>query len=311
MRRSRRAVVLVSAVAVSAALPGSPALAAPPDRTPPTLQVTGVSNPTFYPVRDGFKDLVKVTYAVSDDSADTTLRRQVQITDGQGAVVLDRATDVATPGTHSFSWDGRTASGALNPKGDYTVTLTVTDSAGNVSTPRSRVVTLSPKRIVDRTFRTTVSATWSAFDRDVGRCATLRKPSLRGWAGSLGYYSNTRCRATGVASMAATTNGVYVPRAFRGRYGDLRINVYGGAARTRPSSSAALDYWNAKRDAWVARKFMGSAVRTHSGRRVGARPLVHPNPEGRPIVVWDFLTAAGDRFDVKTFTVVLRYQLLR
>jgi flagellar hook assembly protein FlgD len=128
MRWSRRLAVLVSAVVVSAALPGSPALAAPPDRTPPTLQVTGVSNPTFYPARDGFKDVVKVTYAVSGDSADTTLRRQVQITDGQGAVVLDRATDVATPGTHSFSWDGRTASGALQPKGDYTVTLTVTDS---------------------------------------------------------------------------------------------------------------------------------------------------------------------------------------
>jgi hypothetical protein len=310
MRRVRCLVVAVSAVTAAAGVPGSPAVAAPPDRTPPALQVTGVSNPTFYPVRDGFKDVVKVMYAVSDDSADTTLRRRVQVTNGQGAAVLDRATDVATPGAHNFSWDGRNASGALQPKGEYAVTLTVSDSAGNVST-RTRAVTLSPKRVVDRTFRTTVSAAGSTYDRQVGRCSTLRKPSLRGWTGSLGYYSNARCRGRDVASMAATINRVTVPRAFRGRYGDLRISVYGGAARSRPSSSAALDYWNHKRRTWVARKFMGSSVRTHAGKSIGARPLIHHNAKGRPIVAWDFLTAAGHRFDVKTFTVVLRYQLLR
>lgn len=310
MRRVRCLVVVVSAVTTVAMVSGWPAVAAPPDKTPPTLQITGVSNATFYPARDGFKDLLTVAYAVSDDSTDTTLHRRAQVANGQGTAVLDRATDVASPGTHSFSWDGRNASGALQPKGDYTVTLTVSDSAGNVST-WTRAVTLSPKRIVNRTFRTTVGASRSTYDRQVGRCSTLRKPSLRGWTGSLGYYSNTRCRGRDVASMSATINRVSVPRAFRGRYGDLRINVYGGAARSRPSSSAALDYWNHKQSNWVARKFMGSSVRTHAGKSVGARPLIHHNAAGRPIVAWDFLTAAGHRFDVKTFTVVLKYQLLR
>jgi len=38
---------------------------------------------------------------------------------------------------------------------------------------------------------------------------------------------------------------------------------------------------------------------------------VNPNPDGRPYVLWGFLTAQDDRFDVKSFTVVMRYQLLR
>jgi FlgD Ig-like domain len=311
MHSSRIFAVLTSSLIAAAMLPALPALAAPRDRTPPTLQITGVRNVTFFPADDGYKDVVQVTYQVSDDSADPTLNRRVQISDSRGQVVLERSADVATPGSHSFPWDGRNAAGRLQPKGDYHLTFTVTDSSGNASTARSRAVTLSPKRIVTRTFRRTVGAAGSTVHRQVGRCSSLRKPSLHGWAGSLGYYSNTRCRSRSQASVAATVNAVYVPRAFRGRYGSLKVLVYGGAARTRPHSRAGLDYWNRKRRDWVGFSFMSSAVRSHSGKSIAAGPIVNRNPGGRPSLAWGFLTAASDRFDVKTFTVVLRYQLLR
>jgi hypothetical protein len=56
---------------------------------------------------------------------------------------------------------------------------------------------------------------------------------------------------------------------------------------------------------------MSARVGNHGGKSVGARPIVNPNPDGRPFVIWAALTAASYRYDVKTFTVVLKYQLLR
>jgi hypothetical protein len=311
MHSSRIFAVLTSSFIVAAMWPALPALADPPDRTPPTLQITGVRNATFFPAGDGYKDVVQLTYEVSDDSADPTLSRRVQITDSQGQVVLDRTADVTTPGSHSLQWDGRNSAGRIQPKGDYNLTIRVTDSSGNASRSRSRTVTLSPKRIVTRTFRRTVGAAGSLVDRRVGGCSTVRKPSLHGWAGSLGYYSNTRCRGRGFRSVASTINGVSVPRAFQGRYGALRVSAYGGAARTRPGSRGGLEYWNQKRRDWVGWSIMSARVGNHGGKSVGARPIVNPNPDGRPFVIWAALTAASYRYDVKTFTVVLKYQLLR
>jgi hypothetical protein len=312
MRPLRSLVVLASAVTVSAILPAVPSVALAPDKTPPTLQITDLSWKTFYPVADGYRDLVKVTYTVSDDSTDTSLSRNLQITDSQGQVVFQRVAEVSTPGRHTFRWDGRSTAGQLQPNGVYTITLVVTDSARNDSTARSRTVTLSDKRLVNKTYRSTVSAGGSTVDRQVGRCSTIRKPSLHGWDRSLGYYSNTRCRGgTGDASVAATVNGTHVPRAFQRRYGTMKINVYGGAAPTARRSRGLLEYYNQVRNDWVGFKLMSPDVRSHGGETVAGKPMVHPVKDGRPYVIWAFLTASGHRYDVKTFTLVLKYQVLR
>jgi len=55
--------------------------------------------------------------------------------------------------------------------------------------------------------------------------------------------------------------------------------------------------------------YTGSRVSPRSTDR--GRPIVNPNPDGRPYAIWAALTAASYRYDVKSFTVVLRYQLLR
>jgi hypothetical protein len=56
---------------------------------------------------------------------------------------------------------------------------------------------------------------------------------------------------------------------------------------------------------------MSPDVRSHGGETVAGKPMVHPVKDGRPYVIWAFLTASGHRYDVKTFTLVLKYQVLR
>jgi hypothetical protein len=297
-------------------VPALPVVAAPADVTPPTLTITGVKWRTFYPVVDLYKDTAEVSYQHSDDSADPTLVVHLEITDEAGALVLERIDTLPTPGAAGYGWNGRDSGGTLQPAGDYTLTFWATDSAENASEPVSRTVTLSRNRLVTKTFRREVSAARTIVDRRVGRCSRLRRPSLRGWSGSLGYYSNETCHHTGSPSVVATVNGVYVPRAFHDRaygsfYNGLVVKGYGGAARSRNRSKSLLQYWNQQDRRWFGASWFGPRVGTHAGTQVWAQPMVSRNLDGRPYLRWSLLTAEGHRYDLKTFTVVLKYQVLR
>lgn len=200
-------------------------------------------------------------------------------------------------------WGGRNDSCVLVPEASYTVV--VVDVDGNRSTLQ-RTVTVSHAAGVLRTWRRTVSAAGSKVEQFVGRCSTLRSPALRPWTGSLGYYANTRCGGTTWnASAVSTGHQVLVPVAVTSsvQLRDLQVNTYGGSARAVPGSQAVIRYLTSSWD-WRNEKVLASWVGTHAGvRRTTATMIDRTHRYLR----WGFATAYGNRYDVKSFTVVVRY----
>lgn len=307
--RLLRPLALATALAAGTALAGVPTYALEPDTTPPTFTLHGSGPATFYPVQDSYKDLFTVDYDVSDDQA-ALIDVEVVITNGSGTEVYSQTDQLANPSTTSFGWNGRNQGGSLVPAGAYALSFTATDDSTNVAEPVAVQATVSLKKLVQKKLVKTVKAQGSTVDQIVGRCSRLRKPSLRGWAGSLGYYSNTRCTAGFDASVALTVNVTKVPGAFENRYRSLTIKAYGGAARSRPGSQLLLQYYRDASDEWVRQKFLGSRVGTHSGARVdNAKPFVHHDSDGHWLA-WSAMVAKGHRYDVRDFTVVLAYTAL-
>lgn len=312
MRTTRLLTTLLLGLGL-AVTPAAGTLAAPPDDTVPTLTVTGVTWPTFYPAPDRYKDTVEVSYTYSDE-VDTLLDIHLEITDAADQLVLERVDQLGSPGSAGFGWDGRDGSGTALPAGDYTLTFWATDAAGNTSPTDARTVTLDRGKLVTRTYRRDIRAKRSVVERDVRRCSTMPSP-VRGWEGSLGYYSNTRCNAEGTPSVAATVNGIYVPRAFKDKdygsfYRSVVVKTWGGNARNRAGSKAVLQYWNRRRSTWYADRIMGSRLTSHAGRTTAAAPMIHAN-DGKPYIIWSLLTANGHWYDVKKFSVVMKYQVMK
>ncbi len=203
-----------------------------------------------------------------------------------------------------ITWYGRpsgASTGALAPAGTYTARAV--DAAGNAST-QSAVVVLSAQKMILKTLRRTTTPRATKVDQYVGRCSTLRRPSLRGWVGSFGYYANTKCaRQTFRASGVSTAHAVFLPKAER--YVDIRVEAYGGAARSKPSSRAVIRYLNTGGN-WVNEKTVSRTLGTHRGVTRSTTGVVF----GDRSFAWGFLTGFGNRYDVKNFTLVLRYYVL-
>lgn len=293
----------------------SPASAAPPpDDTVPTVEITDVSFTKFFPVKDGYRDDTRVRFAVAD-AFDTAVDVHVEITDASSGLVDDDSVlGMATGTSGVVSWDGLNGYGEKVGAGTYTVTLVAYDAEGNFSEPAATTVTLDEGRLVTKTYTNTIAAKRSVVEKDVRRCGDLRSP-VRGWRQSLGYYANARCNRSGLASVASTINGMYVPRAFqdadRGSfYKKLTVKTYGGNARQRPGAESILQYWNYADQQWFAAKTMGSRVGNHAGATKAAKPIVVPNGT-KPYVIWGLLTANGHWYDVKKFSVVLKYQVMK
>lgn len=306
--------LLVIGVVVAAALSARPSYAGD-DLTPPICGVDDFSSyTTFYPSVDGYRDRVSMDYSVSDDFAgDIGVVMWIILPDGSGTIVrgeFDTPASVSNPGSGTAVWDGRDDTGALVPEGDYLFTLQVTDAAGNISNECQQQVTVDHAQLVKRTFKKTVRAAPSKVDQFVGRCSTLRKPSLRGWTGSLGLYSNTKCNRTGTPSVVVSIHAEFVPQAIQNRYHRLTIKLYGGAATSRPGSKSILQYVDKTDDPRLA-KVMGSSVGTHSGVETdNAKAFIRDDGHGNRYVAWGLAVASGNRYDVRDYTIVLRYTKL-
>lgn len=305
------ATVVAAAAVAGAATISAPAAAAPPDRTPPVVQASSASPATFYPVVDGFRDTKRVDFVVTDETTTAHTVLTIDVVGGPDNASLRTYTrSQVAPIQDSWQWDGRTTEGTLAPAGTYQMLVSATDPDGNVSESYGIPVTVSHARLVTKSFRRTVRAAGSKVDQFVGGCSALRRPSARGWTGSLGLYSNTRCRSDGQRSVVATAHAIRVPRAFQNRYGSLTVKLYGGAARSRPSSKALLEYLRVRDKEWVQDKFVGSPVGTKSGNTATAGLFVHEKST-EPWVAWGLMTAVGHRYDVRDFTVVLTYTVLQ
>ena len=288
--------------AVAASVIASTAVAAPALATTPTVDTLQVSRATIYPVSDGYQDTVSVTGTAT----------------GATVVHIELSTsDTDAAGTQVFQADAQLAAGDFQltldsnllgtvPSGSYFVWARP-DDVVDTSAWKSAPLSVSLKHLVTKTWKKTVTAAGSKLDKFVGGCSTLRKPSLRGWAGSLGYYSNTRCKKTAVKSVVATVHGLVLPAVSApGSYGSVRIAAYGGAAKAKPRSHAYLAYLTPDGSDVVAFPALGSKVRTHAGPAVAASQMRH----GRTIL-WGATVAAGNRYDIKNFTVTLTYTTLQ
>jgi len=292
----------------------TPASADPPDDTVPTVEVLGAQWQKVFPADDGYRDRTRVSYTTTD-AFDVAVDVTVTVSDGAANELGSQTfTGVDTGSEQLLYWDGTDLQGSPLPAGAYTLTFSAVDAEGNTSTTDAITLTVDEGHLVTRTYKNSISATRSVVEKDVRRCGDLRGP-VRGWRQSLGYYANARCNQSGLASVASTVNGMYVPKAFedadRGSfYKNITVKTYGGNARQRRGAESILQYWNYADQEWFALKTMGSRVGNHAGASKAAKPMVVPNGS-KPYVIWSLLTANGHWYDVKKFSVVMKYQVMK
>jgi hypothetical protein len=269
------------------------------DSSKPVIGSVTVSAPTIYPVADGYVDQVELHTTATDNNP---VKSRYEIRDHNGDTVRVLTTDLSWNDNQAV-WNGRAGGGAVVPEGTYSIHTVVTDQYGNSSTDDSAIVKVSHQKLVTRTFTKTVGAKASLANQRVGRCSTLRFPSARGWKGSMGLYTGTKCRGSVKATLVSTVHVLRVPDALR--YGSFSVSAYGGAAKANPRSLAYIAYAH-KKKSWQMDKVMGTRVGSHSGARVAGAGYVWPDRS----VAWGVYTAMGAQYDVKSFTVHLTYTVL-
>lgn len=279
------------------------------DNAAPRL-VLRLSSSAIYPHYDGYYD--KLTIRASPNEWVT---HKMEVRNSSGRVVRGLESGEGS-WERSATWNGRDSTRRVLPAGTYTVVFRATDRVGHTSSVTKRV-TLSHKRLVKKTWKRTFTPAQvhpGPRSQYVGKCSTLRKPSLRGWAGSFGFYSQTKCAHPDERSVVSTVSGVYVPKAFQNRYGTYQVWLNGGGAKSggkRHGRNAyiVMHYRNtAVKD--VHRVQFNGALGSHAGRSVAAGNFVFDKTK-RPYVLWRAGLSEGSRYDVKSYTVKLTYTALQ
>ncbi len=269
------------------------------DSSKPVIGSVTAAPATIYPARDGYRDTTTLTTTATDNNP---VMSRYEIRDSHGTLVRVLTTGLSW-GSDQAVWNGRTQGGAVVAAGQYAVHTVVTDQYGNSSTDDSVTLTVNHQLLVTRTFTRTVSARGSLVDSRVGRCSTLKFPAARGWKGSMGLYTETRCKGSLQATLVSTVQRIRVPAALR--YGSLRISAYGGAARAEPRSLAYIAYYHRK-DGWKGDKQLRPGLGDHAGVSTAGGGYVYPDRS----LYWGVYTALGAKYDVKSFTVRLAYTVL-
>lgn len=270
------------------------------DHTPlPTPKLTA-STTSVYPVQDRYRDYVVLRS--TPGYVDGTVR--VEIRDATGVTVLrtlPRTSQAAGDAYSEYIWRGNRADGSLYPAGAYQTRVVHTDQAGNVATATGPTITIVRKHLESRVFRKTVTAAGSKVAQYVGRCSRLRSPSIHGWSGSLGLYSNTRCRDGATASTVRTTHRMALPAAVE--YSNPVIKVYGGSPRLSPSDVAAL-LARVGPGTWEWLTEAQSPVEWHGG-------MASPKAVARDrTITWALRVRGGRHWDARSFFVRVPYRVL-
>jgi len=104
----------------------------------------GVSATTFYPIKDGYRDSVKVRGTRYEP-----IRVSIKIYSPAGRLVKSVSIGGGT-GPYGYSWTGKSIAGSLLPAGKYKVLQSLTDAAG-MNLKKTSYVSLSRKRLVTHT----------------------------------------------------------------------------------------------------------------------------------------------------------------
>lgn len=286
----RRTPVLAVLLSVAITLVGmAPAQAVGPDVTAIT-----VSEPTIYPAINWGN--FQGTTTIRAEGGDPTTVAFLDVFNHANV----RVKRFSVAGDPYVSWGGLDDAEAPVPAGTYTVRAL--DGAEETAAAEGTVV-VSRQHLIRKSLIRTIAAKRYALTF-VGKCSTLRKPSKRRWAGSLGYYANTKCRTqTWNASRVITVSQTQLPAAER--YVDIRVDTYGAAAKSKPRSRGLIEYLQ-NDFSLTAGKFVASKVGWHNGRTRSAPAFV----DGSGWMAWRFSTAYKSQYDVAKFRVVAHYDVL-
>ncbi|CAN5620287.1 hypothetical protein BH11ACT8_BH11ACT8_14830 [soil metagenome] len=254
-----------------------------------------LSEKVIYPEPDGYLDAVSIGVSSAPG-------REVVIRDGAG-------TERARFSGYDFHDDQVVWRPARAlPAGRYTVRLTTTDRAGNTAT-MAQHLQVRRGHLAWRTFTKTLTAKASLDDSSVGSCSTLATRVEGRPKGALGYYSQTRCTRENDSDVT-TISRADLPRSLTGKYLDFRLSVTGGKAKGVRDAYAVVYYYDAKKRSYVNRAQLSPREETHPAKGVRKPRSLVVDAARKPHVFWFVGLTAGSRYDVESFTVTVRYQVL-
>jgi flagellar hook assembly protein FlgD len=272
------------------------------DTRPARVTGGGASPRTFYPARDRFKDTTVLQGRLSEPVASLKVEIRSQ---QRGSVVRVINAGPRRSGSFRLEWNGRTKSGAVVPAGRYSYRYLTRDRLGNDGRTPSFGLTVSDKRLVRKSWSTTVSAKQSFIGSISGRCSGVYTPTNRGWKGSLGYYSDYECAGIDEEALAAAVHGVRVPSAMR--YGTIRVDTYGACSLPEIHDNAAVIYVNPNGSLSDVGFGLSWRVGWHRGAVRPADNFLTPGGQMR----WLTGTVDVDWYDVQDYKVSLTYFVLR
>jgi len=281
---------LMTAAAVAASiLTAAPALAASPIITNQTNSVA-----TVYPVVDNYFDTITFGWKIDQplDQQGASLSLDVMDTSSHTSVfeiVFDDLTQT------SFVWNGRTTGGSVVLGGTYYARVTATNGTDPADSNNGPSFVVSGKKLTEKTFTKQVTAVGSMEGKFAGRCSQTRQPGLKLGAGSLGYYSNTKC-TTANQDFAVSFHSLALPTSFR--TGQARLSAYGVAVKAGSTMKMGFagDQYPVK---------IGSAKGWHTGPWVPAARSIEGNR-----LYWIAAAENGNRYDIKYFKITYTYTTL-
>jgi hypothetical protein len=269
---------------------------------------------TVYPRRDGYGDgvAISVVHDHLDWDADSAL---VTIRSRSGRVVMRRTIRPEIGGQYldSTPWRGR-RHGDILPEGWYRIAATVFGEEGQVEKATPFQIRVSHAKKTYLTYRRTITPARSVIDKQVGRCARLRRPARSDWPGSFGYRSRAGCGPQ--RSLVATIHRISVPKSvFACSYRDVVLTVHGGRAAGGARRSylyvAHLNYHGE----WSTEYYLDGRLGRHRGvpseNGVAVRGTGCAGDYGRPHTIWTVGIAGGADFNVRKFVVTVRWAALR
>ncbi|MFN8188964.1 MAG: hypothetical protein U0R78_00775 [Nocardioidaceae bacterium] len=279
------------------------------DTTTPEIVSTTLATDVIFPVRDYFRDALEVDLTATETAA---LSFRLLAEDGTVLGDLPSRSAYATPST-TWVWTGKLGRHIVDP-GNYRVEVRAQDLAGNYSnwTPTALFrVDLAEQK--DVTVTTTVTPSTSVFDRYVGRCSSLTSPSSHGWKGSLGYYSQTKCKSEKKnASVVVVWHAAWLPTPGVGdkSYHWVKVQAFGGAAKGHAKGAYMVMGYIDSKGAFGARKQFDPRMRWHPGARVSKLGKLLWHQDGRAFFVWSNGLTSGSRYDIRSFKLQVNLRAL-